>query len=153
MELRCQLSRLKSDGRAYTNALQGWPSILLNSNQQVGHCGQGCRSFSEYCCQWCSQQQCPVLKSNGCLYTWKNTNHVAIKEIRVYGQSKKCSLFVFYLFIWVLRPVKIISLILSRANHLVGWKNTWPDASRTWLVSHVTWARLEPTVVRWRAEH
>ena len=81
------VSRLKSDGRAYTNALQGWPSILLHSNQQVGHCGQGCRSFSEYCCQWCSQQQCPVLKSNGCLYTWKNTNHVAIKEIRVYGQS------------------------------------------------------------------
>ena len=26
-------------------------------------------------------------------------------------------------------------------------KNTWPPASRTWLVSHVTRARLEPTAV------
>ena len=29
-------------------------------------------------------------------------------------------------------------------------KNTWPSASRTWLVSHVIRARLEPTAARWR---
>ena len=40
-----------------------------------------------------------------------------------------------------------ILLILSRA--IAPRKHTWP-ASRTWLVPHVTWARLEPTVVRWR---
>ena len=30
-------------------------------------------------------------------------------------------------------------------------KTTWPPASRTWLVSHVTWARLKPTEMRWWA--
>ena len=30
-------------------------------------------------------------------------------------------------------------------------KTTGPPTSRTWLVSHVTGARLEPTAVRWRA--
>ena len=71
-----------------------------------------------------------------------------------------------FFLIWVLRPVKIISLILSRVNRLVGRKrelsdipekkkqkkkNTPPSAGRTWLVTHVTRARLEPTAVRWRA--
>ena len=60
-------------------------------------------------------------------------------------------LFYLFIFIWVLRPVKIISLILSRFSHRpkVGAKtgdprekkNTWPPARRTWLVSHVTQAR------------
>ena len=27
----------------------------------------------------------------------------------------------------------------------------WPPASRTWLGSHVTWARIEPPALRWRA--
>ena len=31
-----------------------------------------------------------------------------------------------------------------------GRKTSWPLASRTWLVSHVTRARLEPTALRWR---
>ena len=30
-------------------------------------------------------------------------------------------------------------------------KTTWPLASSTWLVSHMTRTRLEPTTVRWRA--
>ena len=47
--------------------------------------------------------------------------------------------FVFY---WVLRPVKIISLTLSQVNLRWGEnrrslrKNTWPSASRTWLVPY-----------------
>ena len=31
-------------------------------------------------------------------------------------------------------------------------KNTWPPSSRTWRVSHVTRARLEPTAVRWSSD-
>ena len=56
-------------------------------------------------------------------------------------------------FIWVLRPVKIISLILS----WVRWgktgdpreKKPWPPASRTRLVSNVTRDKLELAPVRW----
>ena len=33
----------------------------------------------------------------------------------------------FFYFIWVLRPIKIISLILSRVNHLVGRKQVIPE--------------------------
>ena len=55
----------------------------------------------------------------------------------------------------VLQSIKIISLILSRA--IIRWgqngrsqrKTIWPPASRSWLVLHVTRARLEPTAVRW----
>ena len=64
----------------------------------------------------------------------------------------------FYFLNWVLWPVKIILLILSRVNCKVGRKReilpekeTWPAASRTWLVSHVTRASLESSVVRWQA--
>ena len=60
----------------------------------------------------------------------------------------------FFFFNWLLWPVKIISLMLRWVKHKVGWKQeilrktTWPPASRTWIVSHVTPARLEPTAER-----
>ena len=57
---------------------------------------------------------------------------------------------IFYFFlIWALRPIKIISLILSKSvsrwgkNRRSRRKTTWSPTSRTWLVSHVHWARLE----------
>ena len=69
-------------------------------------------------------------------------------------QHKHNSQILIYCFYLGLRPVKIISLILSLANRKVVQKrdtrekNTRPPASRTWLVSNVTLARLEPTAVR-----
>ena len=59
--------------------------------------------------------------------------------------------------IWVLQPIKVISLIFSWVSCKMGkngrsqTKITWPPASRTWLVSHVTQTGLEPTAVWWRA--
>ena len=54
-----------------------------------------------------------------------------------------------------LRPVKMISLILSLVTRKVGAKNgrssrknTWRPASRTWLISHVTRVSVKPTAVR-----
>ena len=59
----------------------------------------------------------------------------------------------FFFVIWVLRPVTIISLILSRVNHKVGGKrdipekkNTRPPATWTWLIL-VTQAKFEPTSI------
>ena len=43
------------------------------------------------------------------------------------------------------------SIVRWGENGISPRKNTWPPASRTWIVSHVTRARLEPTAVRWRA--
>ena len=66
------------------------------------------------------------------------------------------SFFLFFVLIWVLQPVKIISLILSQVNHQVGEngrflrKTTWPPASRTWLVSRVARATLYATSFRRR---
>ena len=66
-----------------------------------------------------------------------------------------CLIITCFLFIWVLQPINIISLIL-RCQSLGGAKmgdpreKTWPSASRTWLVPHMIWARLEPTALRWR---
>ena len=67
----------------------------------------------------------------------------------------------FCFLICVLRPVKIILLILILrwVNGKVRWgkngrparKTTWPPASWTWLVSHLTQDRFEPTVARWWA--
>ena len=58
--------------------------------------------------------------------------------------------FFFYLhfpppfFIWVLRPVKIISLILSRINRKVGRrtprKTTWPSTSKTACLTRDMWS-------------
>ena len=57
-------------------------------------------------------------------------------------------LLLFFFLIWV-------SLISSRVSHKVGRKREIPEKNhltrRTWLVSHVTRARLEPKVVRWQA--
>ena len=80
--------------------------------------------------------------------------HLTVIPIGV--NESRCDFFI----MWVLQPVKIISLILSRVNRKVGWKweipeknhlTPHPNASRTWFVSHMTRARLEPTAVRWRA--
>ena len=56
-----------------------------------------------------------------------------------------------FFFICVLRPVKIISLILSRINLKAGRKREIPEKHHLTtrkLVSHMTRARLEPTAVR-----
>ena len=60
------------------------------------------------------------------------------------GSQTILSLFVFSFWIWVLQPIKIISLILSQVNVQVGWKreitkkNHLTIHKQTWLVSHVT---------------
>ena len=46
-----------------------------------------------------------------------------------------------FFFILVLRPVKIISLILGRVNHKVGWKWEIPEKK------HLITRKLEPTAV------
>ena len=62
----------------------------------------------------------------------------------------------FYFFMRVLRPIKVISIILSRVNRKVGQKREipWgktPDHPQPELgLSHVTRARLKPTAVRWQ---
>ena len=42
------------------------------------------------------------------------------------------------------------SIIRWGENRISPRKTIWPSTSRTWLVSPVTQARLEPTAVRWR---
>ena len=57
-------------------------------------------------------------------------------------------------FIWVLRPVKIISLTLSPVNLKVGPKREIPEKKKTHLATYkqnLARARLEHTAVRWRA--
>ena len=69
-------------------------------------------------------------------------------------QMCRLAWFLFFLFGF---SIKIIFSFW--AESIVKWgengrslrKTTWPPASRTWLVSHVTPARLEPRVVRWQA--
>ena len=116
--------------------------------------------------KWClstfhlgkSALKCPQLKTLprfsdkiNHLKFWHKTGH------RICGNLKftlnKCHIF-FIILIWVLQPIKIIKLILSQVNHKVGQKqektsrkNTWPPASRTWLISHVTRARLEIFII------
>ena len=48
---------------------------------------------------------------------------------------------IFFFFICILRPIRIISLILSWVWAKTGEprKDIWPLASRTWLVSHAWW--------------
>ena len=43
------------------------------------------------------------------------------------------------------------SIVMWGENRRSPRKTTWPPASRTWLVSHVTQARLGSTAVRWQA--
>ena len=55
---------------------------------------------------------------------------------------------IFYVYIWVLRHIKFISLFLSTVNHKVGWKWEVSEKPRlTTLRSH-RWARFWPTVAR-----
>ena len=75
------------------------------------------------------------------------------KEPEKYPVSHKIYLFIFIFLIQFYAPFKIISAHMRRANHAVGGrKRENPEkkppgtpASRTWLVSHVARAGLEPS--------
>ena len=96
------------------------------------------------------------------LYGWQLIQHLVLMYFQVWSNSsypqhsgERYRTNGHLVLFWVLRPVKIISLILNRASRKVGRKLeiprkiTRPPASWTWLDSHVTQARLEPTAVRW----
>ena len=59
-----------------------------------------------------------------------------IKYIRSLTYTSRSSdfFFFFFLYIWVLRPVKIISLILSQVNIKKGWK--WEISKKKHLTTH-----------------
>ena len=65
-----------------------------------------------------------------------------------------CALLNFFFVILVLRPIKIISFILSWVNGKVRQKREIPEKNHSQAepgLSHVTRAGLEPPAVRWRA--
>ena len=77
----------------------------------------------------------------------QSANHSAMQTLHkisyiwwLYPEIKTMICYIWFL-IWILRPVKIISLNLSGVNHKMGQKgrsprkNTSPPASRTWFVS------------------
>ena len=55
---------------------------------------------------------------------FKLVNRMVGQELEI---PEKTTRLIFVCFIWVLRPVKIISLILSQANRKVGQKLEIPD--------------------------
>ena len=67
------------------------------------------------------------------------------------SERKRFSLFGFYGPSRLFHSFWAQSIVRWGENGRSPRKTTWPPASRTWLVQHVTWARLEPTAVRWRA--
>ena len=74
-------------------------------------------------------------------------------NIGFYGEISKIISFFSFFLIQFNVPLKIISLISRRANLKVGANGSNPGkppdttASRSWLVSHVASAGLEPTPV------
>ena len=69
-------------------------------------------------------------------------------------------LFYFYLFIylfiyyWFNRPSRLFHSFWTESDRKweIPEKNHLTPASRTWLVSHMTRAKLEPTAVRWSSD-
>ena len=82
-----------------------------------------------------------------------------IPSSTILSAKTKMKFYFFIFLIWVLRHIKMISLISSRVNRKVGGKweiceinhLTTRKQNLACLTCDPSWAGLEPTVVRWRA--